>query len=576
MNKSLYNLVVAGSLLFWASCSDEKGSPISGSTEVPNMSNSIVCSRVTANEADMQQTGCYWTAEMWNRNSGYRVRTGLDNGTNTSGIWTWSVLRENDHVDWPGNATAAYDSMALADVIDKCGGSLCGTAVFGTDDSNYRLSGFGDVSLEFAFAGKNASGNFDVADVGESQGICIEYFGENLKMELIVDENAESSPRAIALPDYKKTNDLADKKGYELCLPWNAFVAISSKLDQFISHLQGLRIKVVENMEPESYFEIISLGRYSYSNFAADLAHPVSNGCNVASVKSYFCDCSYSEERREYEALLKTKSYLNEKIHQKLNASSDVIPVAVEKCLKELNTYDYDDYIYETKKPLTNASLIWERPCENPLPQTFICADGSESESQEFSEMFASFENLVNVDFQEQKIIADSLFAQCLTLHDSLSDARIIPDSCRVDESFVERSVSSLNYARDAILESFNALSDSLTTLNSVSTLDDSTRYCVNAFIAQVNTVKDSAQPLISLKDMVPPIMLPQNKQIIVKTMTCSSGNSYYTDEYKEYLQELGVQDETDSIQVYNAVKRAYPHEVQKAFESCFEFMKLN
>ena len=108
------------------------------------------------------------------------------------------------------------------------------------------------------------------------------------------------------------------------------------------------------------------------------------------------------------------------------------------------------------------------------------------------------------------------------------------------------------------------------------SSLDDSIKTCANAFITYGNMAKDSLRPFVSLSGMMPPIMLPQNKQFIIKTMTCGSGNTYYTDEYKEYLQELGIQDETDSIQVYNAVKRAYPHEVQKAFESCYEFLKSN
>jgi hypothetical protein len=575
MNKNLYSLVFAASLLFFVSCADEKSSPISGSTEDPNMSHSIVCSRVTANKADMQQAGCYWTAEMWNRNSGYRVRTGLDNGTNTSGIWTWSVLREFDHVEWPGNATASYDSMALADVIDKCGGSLCGTAIFENDGSNERPVDQGAVSLEFAFAGKNSSGKFDAVDVRQMHGLCIEYFGENLKMELVVDENAAFTPRAVGLPGFAKTENQTVQKGYELCLSWNAFAYAAAKVDDVVSHVQGLRITVNEegHRGGESYFEIISLGGYTYSAAPTNTFHPVKSNCSVASVKTYFCDCSYSEERSRYEGAIKAKRYITEKISQ-INGKS-VVPVAVEKCLNDLDSYGHDEYEYEKRLHLTNETLMWERPCDNPLPQIFACTDGSESVSQEYSEKYAEYVSLLNANFESEKTIADSLYAQCLTLHDSLSDGRNVPDSCRIGLD-VEKSVSSLEYAYDAILESFNAYYDSLTALSNDSSLDDSIKTCANAFITYGNMAKDSLRPFVSLSGMMPPIMLPQNKQFIIKTMTCGSGNTYYTDEYKEYLQELGIQDETDSIQVYNAVKRAYPHEVQKAFESCYEFLKSN
>ena len=136
--KKLYSLFALGTLLF-AACS-ENASPISGSTSVPNMGNNltpespVLCSVIGVTDSlEAVEKGCIWSPEMWNRTSGYRVRTGYDNGTNTSGIWTWHVEQgyyNNVRFEWPGIATAEYDSMALADVIDKCGGSLCGKIVY--------------------------------------------------------------------------------------------------------------------------------------------------------------------------------------------------------------------------------------------------------------------------------------------------------------------------------------------------------------------------------------------------------------------------------------------------------------
>ena len=139
MNNKIYSLIALGTLLF-AACSDN-ASPVSGSTSIPNMGNNlnvpqspVLCSVIGVTDSlEALEKGCIWSPEMWGPTTGYRVRTGYDNGTNTSGIWTvGTVPAENAYVDmlWPGNATTEYDSMALADVIDNCGGSLCGKVLF--------------------------------------------------------------------------------------------------------------------------------------------------------------------------------------------------------------------------------------------------------------------------------------------------------------------------------------------------------------------------------------------------------------------------------------------------------------
>ena len=94
--KNLYSLFALGALLFVA-CS-ENASSISGSTNVPNMGTNltpespVLCSVLGVTDSlEAVEKGCIWSPTMWNRTSGYRARTGVDNGTNTSGIWTWHV-----------------------------------------------------------------------------------------------------------------------------------------------------------------------------------------------------------------------------------------------------------------------------------------------------------------------------------------------------------------------------------------------------------------------------------------------------------------------------------------------------
>ena len=57
----------------------------------------------------------------------------------------------------------------------------------------------------------------------------------------------------------------------------------------------------------------------------------------------------------------------------------------------------------------------------------------------------------------------------------------------------------------------------------------------------------------------------------MVKSIRCESGNVYYTSEYKEFLQELGLKDDTDSLDVYNAAKKYYLDQRKNALDNCVD-----
>ena len=66
--------------------------------------------------------------------------------------------------------------MALADVIDKCGGSLCGKIVYEpygnkVDSVTRFVVSYGNPYVEFYFAGKDSLGNIEEIDVSTLQGI---------------------------------------------------------------------------------------------------------------------------------------------------------------------------------------------------------------------------------------------------------------------------------------------------------------------------------------------------------------------------------------------------------------------
>ena len=118
------------------------------------------------------------------------------------------------------------------------------------------------IALEFSFAGKDSTGKFGEVDIRSMGGICVEYFGEGISLGLVLSREWED---------------------------WGSLLEVE--------------------LEPHSYnFDIISLGVFAYSHSGDDVLHPVKKNCEAKSVKEYFCECSYSDEKLDYD--------INEKINE--------------------------------------------------------------------------------------------------------------------------------------------------------------------------------------------------------------------------------------------------------------------
>lgn len=573
MKTNLNAFIFISALLLWTACSDQSN-PSAGTTELPNMgAGSVLCSRGNSSSDSLNANNCYWSAEMWNRTSGYRVHTGFDNGSNTSGIWVWKAEGSNGRearIDWPGNATTDYDSMALADVIDKCHGSLCGTAVFEDMTAKYRNRTFwseSKVSVEFSFAGKNSSGQFDVADGNMMQGLCIEYIGSGMKMELVLGEDSltgwrESWLVAVELPDFMPTEIGPNQKGKELCYPWNAFVRYAPELGAILPYLQGLRISVNTNdpKKVSAYFDIISLGDYSYFGPIVGDPHPVNSDCEAVSVKDYFCDCSYSDERSVFDGRTKAMSRLLGLLEQTALDTSVFMPNASFECLQNV----YRKYFVDSVQTVSS----WERPCDNPLPKKFLCSGGFESDSKEFAQVYAEYETKVNVNYEKEKVFVDSIVAQCLSLRDTMGNGTVISDTCRTEELFFLSDLEEIGAVNDASRDVLNEFYDRMDSLNALETLDDTTKSCAKSYAL----ARTSDYHLYQL-DMLDKGLdsLPE-----YKTMRCVSGNVYYTSEYKAFLQRYGIEENMDSLQIYAATKKALLKKADEVFQSCFDSYKKN
>ena len=425
MNNKIYSLIALGTILFAAACSDNV-SPISGSTSVPNMDNNlnipqspVLCSVIGVTDSlEAREKGCIWSPEMWGPTSGYRVRTGYDNGSNTSGIWIVSTYPENAYVDmiWPGNATAEYDSLALADVIDKCGGSLCGKALLKGGNSipeynhEYYQKIGGYVYFDFYLAGKNASGEFESVDVRNMEGVCVSYWGSFFELQLITDDSvaAQLGSAKFAISLFGTYSDVRN-----VCYSWNDFGFISRESgkigmlpkEDVLSHVKGIRFVLSAAYEKQEEFKIAGISRYNASRISTNNLHPVITDCEPVFVEKSFCECEYSDDRIHiYTEDSVAIGYQFSLRFMDALVSSDS---AANDCLNRT----FDNLMPYIVKPGSR-----EKPCDNPLPVFIRCSDGTVSESVEFKEVSTGYYSKIDSLTQDAAPIADSLIAHCLSL----------------------------------------------------------------------------------------------------------------------------------------------------------------
>jgi hypothetical protein len=108
----------------------------------------------------------------------YRVETGFDNGTETSGYW-YSFADDADGgrstIEWPVSLGNDYSADAIDPVIDECDG-VCGTFVLDAGTLDYKPY----VGVGFLVAGSEtySGGPATTVDASVWGGICITYIAD--------------------------------------------------------------------------------------------------------------------------------------------------------------------------------------------------------------------------------------------------------------------------------------------------------------------------------------------------------------------------------------------------------------
>lgn len=201
--------------------------------------------------------------ETWKGYQGdYRINTGFDNGSETSGYW----FSFSDEVDggkstiiWPVAPGNEYDDVAMDPIIDACGG-LCGTVVLNQAYLDYNPY----VGVGFNLGGLDEAG-FGLptpVDAYKMGGIRIAYMSEvNMSLELSLGDKMDAAlgydNPSVALP---KSSTTTIKE-----FPWGSFMQAGwgpAKIsgEEAASMLTTIRIKIQGKDGTTGAFNIISIG----------------------------------------------------------------------------------------------------------------------------------------------------------------------------------------------------------------------------------------------------------------------------------------------------------------------------
>ncbi|WP_295860102.1 hypothetical protein [uncultured Fibrobacter sp.] len=437
MKKFMYMALSAFALL---ACSEDAQN-VGGTSEDPNTlalnssSSSVpssysphyVLCRLSADDnftKPNESDACDWYAEMWNPELGYRVRTGFDNGTNTSGIWYWTFDSTElliPSIRWPAEASGEYDSLALSGVIDACHGELCGKTIISPINdgqhhsvSDYEVFGNALVSLGFSVAGKNASGKFDEADVSDLNGICIGY-STNSFFHLVLDFS-DSVNALMGQTSYEaylvrstQYDRAVDTSYREECFAWSDFRVFnlfdmsgsfnqptpSITVQEAVKHLVGIRIVFDSYYPASAIFRIVRMGWYSEVdniNRTVEYSLPViDEDCESPIVVEHFCSCNYADSIAIREGTKSGYYKAVEEVQTKYGNSQ-----RYDHCMADLG--------FEFLAEMLGDSPSKNKPCDNPENKIVRCQDGSYRFAEEFSSIKSGFDSVLDYAMMTRKL----------------------------------------------------------------------------------------------------------------------------------------------------------------------------
>ena len=249
-----------------SSSSEVEDEKLSSSSKVKSSSSEDVNS---SSSFDTSPTCLVGGGFMWNGAAAeYRVNTGFDNGTETSGFW----FSFGDNVDgglstitWPLPLGNDYSEEALDPVIDECSG-VCGT--FKLDAGTMDYDPF--VGIAFNIAGTRSEYgdplvDADVANACGWGGLCITYTVDvDAILELSMGREKDSALVGFDLPYAKLPKTVTDD---HRCFQWSQFRQGGwgpRKItgDEIATTLAAIRFKIQGKDGTTGKFNVKTIGTY--------------------------------------------------------------------------------------------------------------------------------------------------------------------------------------------------------------------------------------------------------------------------------------------------------------------------
>jgi len=196
--------------------------------------------------------------------------------------------------------------------------------------------------------------------------------------------------------------------------------------------------------------------------------------------------------------------------------------------------------------------LVWAACSENGSPisgSTEIPNMGKDGRNEDVPHVCASR--------LHEEVIGDSVFSMyvvftCIDPNgENILNPHDVPDSCVIEDKFHVHLNDGIEYS-----DEYKSKLDSMSKNES---LDSATRVCAQKY--------SKISKLIELEYTHDPLY----QSYIVKSIRCESGNVYTTNGFKQYVQELDIENEDDSLAIYAAVENLYSRQIDAVFNACVD-----
>ena len=197
--------------------------------------------------------------------------------------------------------------------------------------------------------------------------------------------------------------------------------------------------------------------------------------------------------------------------------------------------------------------FVWTACSENGSPisgSTEIPNMGKDGLNEERPHVCASLH-------YEEVVVGDSVIPMyavftCLDPNgENILNPNDVPDSCEIENKFHVHLNDGIEYS-----DEYKSKLDSMSKNES---LDSATRVCAQKY--------SKISKLIELEYTRDPLY----QSYIVKSIRCESGNVYTTNGFKQYVQELDIENEDDSLAIYAAVENLYSRQIDDVFNACVD-----